>query len=60
MERNLPPIECFYSSLKSEGISQENYNHAQSVFNTMNLRNLGEWSDVSGINLGAHLRVKNC
>jgi len=32
----LPPIEDFYSRLKNENISVENYNHAKGVYNKMN------------------------
>ena len=31
-ETNLPPIEAFFSTLRSEGISVEDYVHAQTVF----------------------------
>lgn len=45
-EAKFPPIECFYSSIKNEGISQEEYSHAQRVYDHLKLRNLGEWTDV--------------
>lgn len=46
METHLPPKECFYSTVKKEGISQKDYDHAQYVFDKMGLLNLGEWSDI--------------
>ena len=45
-ETQLPPIECFHSSIKNEGISQDEYDHAKRVFEHLKLRNLGEWTDV--------------
>ena len=45
-EKTLPPIECFYSSIKDEGVSQEEYDNACQVFEKMNLNSLGEWSDL--------------
>lgn len=45
-ERVLPPVEEFYSKLNEEGISREDYEHAQKVMNDLNLKDLGEYSDV--------------
>lgn len=45
-ETQLPPIECFHSSIKNEGIDQEEYAHARHVHNQLKLRNLGEWTDM--------------
>lgn len=45
-ETKLPPIECFHSSIKNEGINQEEYAHARYVYDHLKLRNLGEWTDV--------------
>lgn len=45
-ETQLPPIECFHSSIKNEGISQDEYDHARHVFEHLKLQNLGEWTDI--------------
>ena len=45
-ETRLPPIDCFYSSIKNQGISQDEYNRACQLFDYRSLRNLGEWSDL--------------
>ena len=45
-ERELPPIEAFYSLLTGEGISENDYTHAKSVFETFNCQTLGEYSDI--------------
>ena len=45
-ETRLPPIDCFYSSIKDQGISQDEYDRACQLFDCMGLRNLGEWSDL--------------
>ena len=45
-ELELPPIEAFYSTLTGESISEEDYNHAKTVFDTFNCQNLGQYSDI--------------
>ena len=45
-ETEFPPIECFYSSIKQEGISQKQYDHARHIYTRLKFRNLGEWTDV--------------
>ena len=45
-ETKLPPIECFYNDLREEGISQEEYNHALEVWNTLGCENLGTYHDI--------------
>ena len=42
----LPKKEEFYSILNNEHISDENYKHAQNVWNTFNLKNMGEYHDL--------------
>lgn len=45
-DTELPPIEKFYSTLSEEDISDEDYNHAQNVWNKFNIRNMGEYHDL--------------
>jgi hypothetical protein len=42
-ETGLPPKDKFYSSLREEGISDEDYAHAQHVFKKMECRTLGDY-----------------
>ena len=42
----LPPKEEFYSILNDEHISDKDYTHAQNVWNTFNLKNMGEYHDL--------------
>ena len=45
-EKSLPDKESFYSELNKEGITDENYAYAQKVWNTYNIKNLGEYHDL--------------
>ena len=45
-DRELPKREEFYSQLTDEGISEDPYSHAQNVWNTFNLQNMGEYHDL--------------
>lgn len=45
-EQSLPPREAFFNKLNGSDISEEDYRHAQVVFETMGLKNLGEYSDL--------------
>lgn len=45
-ETVLPSIEEFYSKLKDESISQYEYEHAQKVWDTFNIKTLGQYSDL--------------
>ncbi|XP_069673398.1 uncharacterized protein [Periplaneta americana] len=42
----LPPKENFFSKLTNEHITEEDYNHAKSVWETFNIQTLGEYSDL--------------
>ena len=42
----LPPKEKFYSILNDEHISDEDYQHAQHVWNTFSLNNMGDYHDL--------------
>ena len=42
----LPPKKSFYSELNLEHISNEDYKHAQKVWDTFNIQNLGEYHDL--------------
>ena len=45
-ETCLPPQDAFYSSLSDEGISEEDYKHAQEVWDTFDCRNIGDYHDL--------------
>ena len=45
-ETKLPSINNFYSKLKLENIDKEDYAHAQKVWNTFNIKNVGEYHDL--------------
>ena len=42
-ETQLPPIEAFYSTLKQERIAEEEYQHAQKVWQTFNCQTLRDY-----------------
>ena len=46
LNENLPKKEDFYSILNDEHISDEDYKHAQNVWNTFNLKNMGEYHNL--------------
>ena len=41
----LPPKAAFYDDLGEEHISDDDYLHAQNVWNVLNIRNLGQYHD---------------
>ena len=45
-EESLPDKESFYSELNKEGITDEGYAHAQKVWDTLVIKNLGEYHDL--------------
>ena len=45
-ETQLPPIDAFYSSLTEEGISEDDYSHAQRVWKVFGCHTLGDYHDL--------------
>ena len=45
-ETKLPPKEDFYSILNDEYIKEEDYKHAKKVWDTFDLKNMGEYHDL--------------
>ncbi|CAG2245152.1 unnamed protein product [Mytilus edulis] len=45
-ERQLPSKEAFHNRLTDEPISDQDYNHALEVWNTMNMNTLGDFHDL--------------
>ena len=45
-ETQLPPKEAFYSRLNDEGISDENYAHAQKLWKTFEMENLEDYHNL--------------
>ena len=45
-ERKLPPKEAFHSKLKDEEITDEDFQHAQNVWNTFNCQTLQDYHDL--------------
>ena len=45
-ETQLPPIDAFYSNLNMSSISEEDYQHAQRVWEEFGIHNLGDYHDL--------------
>jgi hypothetical protein len=45
-ETKLPHIEAFYSKLSDSDISEDDYRHAQKVWDTFNIKTLGDYQDL--------------
>ena len=45
-DKQLPKKEDFYSILNNEHITDDQYLHAQNVWNTFNLKSMGEYHDL--------------
>ena len=45
-ETSLPDKEYFYSELRLEDITNEDYEHAQKVWEVFEMKNLGEYHDL--------------
>ena len=45
-ETQLPPIDAFYTSLNMSSISEEDYQHAQRVWEEFGIHNLGDHHDL--------------
>lgn len=44
--KSLPTRKSFYSKLSDSNISEDEYEFAEKVWNTFNIQNLGEYSDL--------------
>ena len=42
----MPSIEAFYSDIRGEGIIEQDFKHGEEVFETFELKNLGEYHDL--------------
>ena len=45
-ETTLPPKEVFHSNLNLEDVNDEDYVHAQKVWDVFEIKNLGEYQDL--------------
>ena len=45
-EKKLPPRSAFYNDLEEADISEEDYAHAQRVWSTFNIQNLGQYHNL--------------
>ena len=44
--KELPPIENFYSSLKLDGVSEKDYNKTSEIYKKLNCKNIKEYLDI--------------
>merc|ERR1712105_47155 len=45
-EKQLPPIEEFYSHLNEEGISEDDYEHAKTVWKNFKIKSMRDYHDL--------------
>ena len=45
-ETSLPPKEAFYSKLADEGITDEDYQHAQTVWKEFNIKSMRDYHNL--------------
>ena len=45
-ENTIPPKEAFYSEFNLENIKDKNYEHVKKVWETFEIKNLGEYHDL--------------
>ena len=45
-QTHLPPKEAFYSKLNDVNISDEDYQHAQNIWKTFNMKTMGDYHDL--------------
>ena len=45
-EKQVPPIDRFYSHLTDEGISEEEYEHAKTVWKELDIDHMREYHDL--------------
>ena len=45
-ETSLPPKDAFYSKLTGEGITDEDYQHAETVWNEFNIETMKDYQNL--------------
>ncbi|KAK5637821.1 hypothetical protein RI129_000195 [Pyrocoelia pectoralis] len=45
-EMSLPPRDAFFSHLRNDGVSAEDYDHALNVWRAFSIQNLGQYADL--------------
>lgn len=46
MTKQIPPKSAFYNSLNKTDISSDEYEHAQRVWDEMNMKTMGDYHDL--------------